>query len=191
MKPEDIPERDIHFMTRFTYVAPMVEDVTWGEHEMDYVLVIAKPVRIVPNKKEVKACEYVTREQLDAMLGKLKLCLSVCRSRRELYATRRICVYAECYEITTWLVILSALYYHPHCCIADHHSAIVCHRPASYAYRVTVKAEKGEMKMSSWFYKIAKLWLPKYWDNLDNLDACKQQHVIYRDTITFGKDRRV
>lgn len=70
IKPHDIPVEDIHFMTRFTYVAPFEEDPVWGEHEMDYVLVINREVDLTPNPKEVKHLEYVTREQLDEMLRK-------------------------------------------------------------------------------------------------------------------------
>ncbi|KAI1289786.1 Isopentenyl-diphosphate Delta-isomerase 1 [Halotydeus destructor] len=115
--PSNIPLSDIHFMTRFTYVAQS-DDPLWGEREMDYVLVINKHLDIHPNKNELKSWKYVSQGELN-----------------ELFA----------------------------------------------------KYERNEVKVTQWFYKLSKLFLPKYWDNLDNLDSVKDQDTIHHQKIPIGK----
>jgi len=56
-----IPLGDIKFMTRFLYKAP--SGGLWGEHEIDYALVIQKDVSLNPNPNEVKFMKYVSREE--------------------------------------------------------------------------------------------------------------------------------
>lgn len=66
---EDIPIKDIHFMTRLTYVIPCEEDPMWGEHELDYVLVINKQLDLKPNTNELKYWGYVNQGELDSYLS--------------------------------------------------------------------------------------------------------------------------
>ena len=42
----------------------------FGEHEIDYVLVVKKDVDVKINENEVQAIEYVNQERLKAMLGR-------------------------------------------------------------------------------------------------------------------------
>lgn len=44
---------------------------TWGEHEIDYILVAKKDVDVMPNLNEVESYTYVSQEQLRKMMGKL------------------------------------------------------------------------------------------------------------------------
>lgn len=67
IKDTDLDIDDIQFMTRFVYLAPS-EDPIWGEHEMDYVLIINKDLPINPNVNEVKYADYVSKEQLDTFM---------------------------------------------------------------------------------------------------------------------------
>ena len=48
------------------------------------------------------------------------------------------------------------------------------------------KCETGEVKVSRWFYKIARMFLPEIWSNLDNLDRCKDPDTIHRRKIRLG-----
>ena len=41
----------------------------WGEHEVDYVLLIQADVSLAPNPEEVAATRYVTRPELEAMMA--------------------------------------------------------------------------------------------------------------------------
>lgn len=69
IKESDLDVDDIHFMTRFVYMAPS-DDPMWGEHEMDYVLVINKELAIDPNTNELQYWRYMNKEQLDHFMGK-------------------------------------------------------------------------------------------------------------------------
>lgn len=57
-----IPLEDIVYMTRFLYKAP--SGGLWGEHEIDYALVIKKDVSLSPDTNEVKRCEFLKKDQL-------------------------------------------------------------------------------------------------------------------------------
>ena len=57
-----IPLKDIVYMTRFLYKAP--SGGLWGEHEIDYAVVIQKDVTLNPDPNEVKACNFVAKDQL-------------------------------------------------------------------------------------------------------------------------------
>lgn len=69
--PQQLSLRDIHFMTRVVYKAGS-DDPIWGEHEMDYVLVIKKDLDLRPNPAEVMFWQYMDRPELERLLGKLK-----------------------------------------------------------------------------------------------------------------------
>jgi len=69
ISPESLCLDDIHFMTRLTYLIPSPEDPIWGEHELDYVLVIKKDLELRPNLNEVQSWKYVSQDQLEDFLG--------------------------------------------------------------------------------------------------------------------------
>lgn len=66
--PDQLQLDDIHFMTRVVYKAGS-DDPIWGEHELDYVLVIKKDLKIRPNLREVMYWKYLTRPELELLLG--------------------------------------------------------------------------------------------------------------------------
>ena len=53
------------------YKAPSEGDV-WGEHEMDYILVVRADVDLQPNPNEVKAVDYVSHGELSGFLARLR-----------------------------------------------------------------------------------------------------------------------
>jgi isopentenyl-diphosphate delta-isomerase len=55
-----IPLKDIKYMTRFLYKAP--SGGLWGEHEIDYALVIQKDVTLNPDPNEVKFMQFVSKD---------------------------------------------------------------------------------------------------------------------------------
>lgn len=59
-----MPTSAFQYLTRMHYRAPSGTDGVWGEHEMDYILVVRADVRLRPNANEVQAVEYVSRERL-------------------------------------------------------------------------------------------------------------------------------
>lgn len=69
IKKEEVPLDAFQYLTRIHYMAPY-NDV-WGEHEVDYILVVQKDVQVVPNPNEVKSYCYVSRSQLKEFLGSL------------------------------------------------------------------------------------------------------------------------
>lgn len=58
---------DFTFMCRVHYLS--ASDGVWGEHEIDYILVLQKDVEINPNPNEVAATRYVTPAQLKQLLA--------------------------------------------------------------------------------------------------------------------------
>ncbi|CAG8503444.1 21736_t:CDS:2 [Racocetra persica] len=62
IKPHQAPIDDFVFLTRIHYLAP--SDGIWGEHEIDYVLIIRADVDTEINSNEVKAVEYLSLEEL-------------------------------------------------------------------------------------------------------------------------------
>eukprot|EP00656_Telonema_subtile_P030176 TRINITY_DN33195_c0_g1_i1.p1 TRINITY_DN33195_c0_g1~~TRINITY_DN33195_c0_g1_i1.p1 ORF type:complete len:322 (-),score=87.72 TRINITY_DN33195_c0_g1_i1:108-1073(-) len=69
---EQVPEDQFKFLTRLHYWA--VDAVThgseaiWGEHEIDYILLIKADVTVDANPEEVSATKSVTREECVQML---------------------------------------------------------------------------------------------------------------------------
>lgn len=71
--PQQLHLSDIHFMTRVVYQAGS-DDPIWGEHEMDYVLVIKKDLAIRPNPCEVMYWKYLSQTEVELLLGKSDSC---------------------------------------------------------------------------------------------------------------------
>jgi isopentenyl-diphosphate delta-isomerase len=66
-----VPLDRFEFLTRIHYKAP--SDDKWGEHEIDYILIIRANVDLEINPNEVQATRYVSEEELRAMSGDEKL----------------------------------------------------------------------------------------------------------------------
>lgn len=75
INPLDVSLEDLKFMTKFIYKAP--SSGLWGEHEIDYALVVRKDVTISPDPNEVKSYRYLKKEELLPFLGE-SLLFSVC-----------------------------------------------------------------------------------------------------------------
>ncbi|TXG48802.1 hypothetical protein EZV62_024677 [Acer yangbiense] len=65
---EDVPVDQFTPLGRILYKAP--SDGKWGEHELDYLLVIVRDVNVNPNPDEVADSKYVNREELKELLRK-------------------------------------------------------------------------------------------------------------------------
>jgi len=75
---EQVPLDDFTFMTKIHYLSESKEDPTWGEHEIDHILVIQKDVTVTPEPNEAMDYKYVDKEELaqmfkDADEGKIKV----------------------------------------------------------------------------------------------------------------------
>jgi len=70
--PAQLPHAEFRYLTRFHYWAADTltygADAPWGEHEVDYVLLVRGDVTLQLNPDEVGAHRYVTAEELRAML---------------------------------------------------------------------------------------------------------------------------
>jgi len=68
IRPEQMPESAFQYITRMHYRAPC-EGSQWGEHEMDYILILRADVQLAPNANEVSRVLYVTRSELAHLLA--------------------------------------------------------------------------------------------------------------------------
>ncbi|KPP67405.1 isopentenyl-diphosphate Delta-isomerase 1-like [Scleropages formosus] len=73
---EQATPEEMIYLTRIHYKAQ--SDGIWGEHEIDYILVMQKDVELSPDPNEIKSHCYVTKEELKDMLrraekGELKI----------------------------------------------------------------------------------------------------------------------
>eukprot|EP01105_Mastigella_eilhardi_P011129 TRINITY_DN2570_c0_g1_i1.p3 TRINITY_DN2570_c0_g1~~TRINITY_DN2570_c0_g1_i1.p3 ORF type:complete len:126 (-),score=40.80 TRINITY_DN2570_c0_g1_i1:45-422(-) len=66
IKSEQFPLDNIHFITRIKYFAAY--DNTWGEREIDHILVFRGDVNVVANPEEVAEVRYVTKEDVRELL---------------------------------------------------------------------------------------------------------------------------
>eukprot|EP00978_Attheya_sp_CCMP212_P022702 scaffold68141_cov49-Attheya_sp.AAC.2 len=76
ISPKDVPHQDFRFLTRFHYWASDTltygSDAPWGEHEIDYCLMIQCPgkIQLDPNPEEVGEIQWVSADELrDLMLS--------------------------------------------------------------------------------------------------------------------------
>ncbi|XP_071101999.1 isopentenyl-diphosphate Delta-isomerase 1-like [Haliotis cracherodii] len=69
IEPEQVPVDGFHYLTRIHYRSNNVpDDKTWGEHEIDYILLSQRDVDLVPNENEVKDYKFVSRKDLKDLL---------------------------------------------------------------------------------------------------------------------------
>ncbi|XP_048755058.2 isopentenyl-diphosphate Delta-isomerase 1-like isoform X2 [Ostrea edulis] len=72
--PIQLSSKDLKFVTRVHYKAENAPNPgTWGEHEIDYILIAQKDVDIKPNPNEVKSHQYVDKRQLLQMIDKSQM----------------------------------------------------------------------------------------------------------------------
>eukprot|EP00026_Physarum_polycephalum_P013737 Phypoly_transcript_14171.p1 GENE.Phypoly_transcript_14171~~Phypoly_transcript_14171.p1 ORF type:complete len:267 (+),score=41.72 Phypoly_transcript_14171:30-830(+) len=64
---EELPLDAFHCVSRIHYLAE--SDDTWGEHEVDYILIIQKDVTVRENPNEVASTKYVSLEELKALIN--------------------------------------------------------------------------------------------------------------------------
>lgn len=62
INPSEIELSDLKFMTKFLYKA--TSNGIWGEHEIDYALILHKDVNIDPDLNEVKFADYISKDDL-------------------------------------------------------------------------------------------------------------------------------
>ncbi|KAL9585854.1 MAG: hypothetical protein Q9203_004082 [Teloschistes exilis] len=65
IRAKQVPLDEFQFLTRIHYKAP--SDGKWGEHEIDYILIIKSDVDHTANANEVQNTKYVTQEDLKQM----------------------------------------------------------------------------------------------------------------------------
>lgn len=65
---EEVPLEDLKYITRLYYKAQ--SDNIWGEHEIDYILLLQKDVTLNPNPNEIKSYSYVSKEETEEILKK-------------------------------------------------------------------------------------------------------------------------
>ena len=70
--PSTVPHADFRYLGRFHYWAADTltygENAPWGEHEIDYILFLQRPVTLKLNPDEVDEAIYVSPDELRAML---------------------------------------------------------------------------------------------------------------------------
>jgi isopentenyl-diphosphate delta-isomerase len=66
IQPDLVPLEKMHFLTRLHYRAE--SDPTWGEHEIDYVILIQARVDLDIHPNEVKSVKYVSQDELKELM---------------------------------------------------------------------------------------------------------------------------
>jgi len=77
--PNAININDIQYITRMLYKFPS-NCGSWGEHELDYLLVIHKDIDIKPSREEIRHAEYISRDQFTNHISKLFVTIYSCKS---------------------------------------------------------------------------------------------------------------
>nr|CAG8621113.1 14754_t:CDS:2 [Entrophospora candida] len=70
IKAEQVPLDKFKFLTRIHYLAP--SDDVWGEHEIDYILIIHANVDLNINPNEVKETKYFSKDELQSKFSNPK-----------------------------------------------------------------------------------------------------------------------
>lgn len=69
IEPHQVPLEKFNYLTRIHYKSANVPaDGTWGEHELDYILVIRCDVDLRPNTNEVMSHRYVNKSELAQLM---------------------------------------------------------------------------------------------------------------------------
>eukprot|EP00030_Apusomonadida_sp_AF-17_P007487 a841524_153.p2 GENE.a841524_153~~a841524_153.p2 ORF type:complete len:249 (-),score=117.12 a841524_153:42-755(-) len=66
IRPADMPLDAFTWLTRLHYKA--ASDGIWGEHEIDYILLVQRDVDVAPVANEVMAVRYVNKDQLRELI---------------------------------------------------------------------------------------------------------------------------
>jgi len=66
---DQVPPESMTLLTRIHYLAQNFPDTRWGEHEIDYILIVKKDVDLDVNKNEVRDVRYVSQSDLRSMLA--------------------------------------------------------------------------------------------------------------------------
>ncbi|XP_033761301.1 isopentenyl-diphosphate Delta-isomerase 1-like [Pecten maximus] len=70
IQQHEIDLSEFQYLTRIHYKSGNVPiDGVWGEHEIDYILVVQKDVDLHPNPDEVATWKYVSKEELEKIVG--------------------------------------------------------------------------------------------------------------------------
>ncbi|XP_066440848.1 isopentenyl-diphosphate Delta-isomerase 1 isoform X2 [Eleutherodactylus coqui] len=67
---EQVKPDEFRYLTRMQY--KMHSDGIWGEHEIDYILLIQKDVAVDPDPNEIKSHCYVSKEELKKLIERAK-----------------------------------------------------------------------------------------------------------------------
>jgi len=65
--PEDVPLDAFKCVARIHYIAE--SNGIWGEHEIDYILIIQRDVHVTPNFNEVETYQYVSQGELKKLIS--------------------------------------------------------------------------------------------------------------------------
>lgn len=73
ISPDQVPTESMTLLTRIHYLAQNFPDTRWGEHEIDYILVVKEDVDLNVNRNEVREVRYVSQSDLKSMLAKSRV----------------------------------------------------------------------------------------------------------------------
>lgn len=65
IEANEVPIKDFKFLTRIHYMSP--SNGAWGEHEIDYILIIRANAKVNANPNEVRDYKYVSKDELKSM----------------------------------------------------------------------------------------------------------------------------
>ncbi|XP_075982887.1 uncharacterized protein LOC142981090 [Anticarsia gemmatalis] len=68
---EQLKREDFTLIGRILYMD--TGDGVWGEHELDYVLIIQRDVDVTPNPDEIAEIQYISKDNFDSFMDNLKV----------------------------------------------------------------------------------------------------------------------
>lgn len=68
IKETDAPIDEFIYLTRILYKAPS-DGTMWGEHEVDYILILKKDLEIRPNTNEVSYAKFLSKSEFRSKIG--------------------------------------------------------------------------------------------------------------------------